>query len=141
MSAASVTVLPRRTPPTILIVEDEALARCLVSDELRSRGFKVLEAGSAPEALMVLDSVRVDLLLIAVDLSGARSGLEIARLVHGRRAPVQIILTLSEQGSPPDPDWESLGLLIRKPYLASQILEFIARRFNWPIPPDAIPDE
>ena len=74
---------------------------------------------------------------------GVRSpfGLEIARLVHGRRAPVQIILTLSEQGSPPDPEWESLGPLIRKPYLASQILEFIARRFNWPIPPDAIPDE
>ncbi|MFD0464488.1 response regulator [Microvirga aerilata] len=74
MSAASVTVLPRRTPPTILIVEDEALARCLVSDELRSRGFKVLEAGSAPEALTVLETVRIDLLLIAVDLSGVGAG-------------------------------------------------------------------
>jgi CheY-like chemotaxis protein len=136
MSAASVTVLPRRTPPTILIVDDEALARCLVSDELRTRGLKVLEAGSASEALTVLDSVRIDLLLIAVDLSGSRSGLEIARLVHGRRAPVQIVLTLSQEGSPADPDWERLGPLIRKPYLASQILELIARRLNWPLPPD-----
>jgi CheY-like chemotaxis protein len=136
MSAASVTVLPRRTPPTILIVDDEALARCRVSDELRSRGFKVLEAGSAPEALTVLDSVRVDLLLISVDLSGTRSGLEIARLVHGRRPPVQIVLTLSEESSPADPDWESLGILIRKPYQASQVLEIITRRFNWPIFPD-----
>jgi DNA-binding LytR/AlgR family response regulator len=84
----------------------------------------------------VLDSVRVDLLLIAVDLSGTRSGLEIARLVHGRRPPVQIVLTLSEESSPADPDWESLGVLIRKPYQASQVLEIITRRFNWPIFPD-----
>lgn len=136
MSAASVTVLPRRTPPTVLVVEDEALARCLVSDELRSRGFKVLEAGSATEALTVLDTVRVDLLVIPVDLSGARGGLEIARLVHGRGAPVQVILTASEEGGPADPDWESLGVLIRKPYLPSQVLELITRRLNWPIPPD-----
>jgi CheY-like chemotaxis protein len=134
MNAASVTVLPRRTPPTILVVDDEPLARCLVSDELRSQGFKVLEAGSAPEALTVLDSVRIDLLLIAVDLSGTRSGLDVARLVHGRRPPVQVILTLSEGVGPADPDWESLGLLIRKPYAASQVVELVSRHLNWPSP-------
>ena len=133
MSAASVTVLPRRTPPTILIVEDETLARCLISDELRSRGFKVLEAGSAPEALTVLDTVRIDLLLVAVDLSEARGGLDVARLVHGRRTPIQVILALSEEGALADPDWESLGFVIRKPYHAPQVFELVARCLNWPI--------
>ena len=136
MSAASVTVLPRRTPPTILIVEDEALARCLVSDELRSRGFRVLEAGSAPEALTVLETVRIDLLLIAVDLSGGGSGLDIARLVQGRRAPMQVILALSEDGALADPEWESLGHLIRKPYHPPQVFDLVARCLNWPTPPD-----
>ncbi len=136
MSAASVTVLPRRTPPTILIVEDEALARCLVSDELRSRGFKVLEAGSAPEALTVLETVRIDLLLTAVDLSGGASGLDIARLVQSRRAPMQVILALSKEGALADPDWESLGFVIRKPYHPPQVLDLVARCLNWPTPPE-----
>ena len=64
MSAASVTTFPRRTLPTILVLEDNVLTRSAISDELRVHGFKILEASSADGAIMVLDTMRVDLLFI-----------------------------------------------------------------------------
>src|SRR4051812_46914271 len=114
MNAASVTVLPRRTPPTILVVEDDARLRCLVSDELRGMGFRVLEAGSAQETLTVVDAVRVDLLFIALDLPGAQSGLETAHLAGARQKPMRIIVASSDGGIDPG----GLGPLVRKPYPA-----------------------
>jgi len=130
MSAASVTVLPRRTPPTILVVEGDVRTRCLVSDELRGSGFKVLEAGSAHEALTVIDAVRVDLLFIALDLPGAQSGLETARLAGARQKPIKIILASLDGEVDPG----GLGPLVRKPYPASQVVGLVMRSLNWPAP-------
>ncbi|MCD6071554.1 MAG: hypothetical protein K0S42_2070, partial [Microvirga sp.] len=87
MSAASVTVLPRRTPPTVLVVEGDIRIRYRVSDELRAWGFKVLEAGSASEALTVLDAVPVHLLVLALDLPVAGSGWDVVRHMRERPAP------------------------------------------------------
>jgi DNA-binding response OmpR family regulator len=135
MSAASVTVLPRRAPPTILVVEDDVRVRCLVSDELRGSGFKVLEAGSAGEALTVLDAVRVDLLFIALDLPGSGNGVEMARRVGTQQKPMRIILASADGDGAGDLDLGDLGLLIRKPYRVSQVVNLVIRSLNWPEPP------
>jgi CheY-like chemotaxis protein len=135
MNAASVTVLPRRTPPTILVVEDDARIRCLVSDELRGLGFKVLEAGSVEEALTVLDTVRVDLLFIALDLPGPGNGVETARFVSAQQKPMRIIFASGGGDRAGDFGLDDLGLLIRKPYLASQVVDLVIRSLNWPEPP------
>ncbi|MBA1154686.1 response regulator [Microvirga mediterraneensis] len=130
MSAASVTVLPRRTPPTILVAEVDVRVRCLVSDELREAGFRVLEAGSAQEALTVIEAVRVDLLFIALDLPGAQSGLETAHLAGARQKPMRIIVASADG----DIDPGGLGPLVRKPYPASQVVGIVMRSLNWPEP-------
>ncbi|UVF20317.1 response regulator [Microvirga terrae] len=140
MNAGSVTALPRRTPPAILVVEGDARIRCLVSDELRGSGFKVLEAGSAEEALTVLDAVRIELLFVALDLPGSDNGAETARLLGARQTAMRIILASAEgdrSGTPgPDgPDLGDLGPLIRKPYHASQVVGLVMRSLNWPDPP------
>lgn len=135
MNAASVTALPRRTPPVILVVEGDARVRCLVSDELRGSGFKVLEAGSAEEALAVLDAVRIELLFVALDLPGSTNGAETARLLGGRQKPMRVILASAESNGPGDPGLDDLGPLIRKPYLASQVVDLVVRSLNWPDPP------
>ncbi|PVE25961.1 response regulator [Microvirga sp. KLBC 81] len=132
MSAASVTAFPRRTPPAILVVEDEVLARALICDELRAHGFKVLEASSAVDAITVLDSVRVDLLFVDVHLPGPRNGLDVARHVQARGMPVQIILTSGKSEASAIPDLDELGLFIRKPYLISRVLDLVSHSLNWP---------
>ncbi|MEE1655405.1 response regulator [Microvirga sp. CF3062] len=132
MSAASVTVLPRRTPPSILVVEGDVRIRCRVSDELRAWGFKVLEAGSASEALTVLDAVPVDLLFLALDLPVAGSGWDMVRHIRERRTPTKMILTCGET----DP-LDSPEPFVRKPYRVAEVAELVARTLNWHNPPQA----
>ncbi len=135
MSSASVTAFPRRTPPAVLVVEDNVVARALISDELRASGFKVLEASSADDAITVLNSVRVDLLFVDIHLPGARNGLDVARHVQAGRMPAQIILTSGKEVSVPDLD--ELGLFIRKPYLISRVIDLVTHSLNWPRVPNA----
>lgn len=133
MSAASVTVLPRRTPPNILVVEGDARIRCLVSDELRAMGFKVLEASSAGDALTVLDAVRIDLLFVDLDLQPTGSGLNVVHHIRGTQSPMPIIV--SSHAVDTIETLEGLGLFIRKPYPISQILDLVMSSLNWPRPP------
>jgi DNA-binding response OmpR family regulator len=135
MCAASVTVLPRRTPPAILVVEDDVLARALVSDGLRARGFKVLEANSADDAIMMLDRVHVDLLLVDLHLPGGRNGLDVARHAQVHGMPMRIILTSGRAEADAIPDLDELGLFIRKPYLISHVLDLVCRSLSWPDAP------
>ena len=52
------------TSSCILIVEDEFLIRCMLSDELRDAGYRVIEACDATEALSVLKTVSPDMIKI-----------------------------------------------------------------------------
>lgn len=137
MSAATITPFPRQAPPTILVVEDEVLMRSLISDELRMRGFKVIEASSADDAIAVLDTVRIDLLFVDIHLPGPRSGLELARLVRDCRLPTRILLTSGKDRFFDMPDLGDLGPFIRKPYLVSRVIELVTRSLNWPTAPEA----
>lgn len=132
MSAASVTAFPRRTPPAILIVEDDVLTRALISDELRTHGFKVLEASTGADAITVLDTLRIDLMFADIHLPGAQNGLDVARHVHARGMPVQMILTSGKSEASAIPDLDDLGLFIRKPYLLSRVISLISQSLNWP---------
>jgi len=65
-------------PATILVVEDEAGIRELIRKILQRERYRVLEAGSAEEALTVAQGQAVDLLITDVMLPGTR-GPELAR--------------------------------------------------------------
>jgi CheY-like chemotaxis protein len=66
----------RAERPTNLLVEDEVLIRMMLADELRGRGFNVLEAQNADEALTLLQSgVPVGLVLTDVQLPGSLDGI------------------------------------------------------------------
>ena len=137
MSAASVTAFPRRTPPTILVVEDNVLTRSAISDELRTYGFKVLEASSADDAIAVLDTMRIDLLFVDIYLPGSGDGLDVARHVHARGISTQMILTSGVSDALEIPDLDALGVFIRKPYLISRVLTLVSHSLNWPNTPGA----
>ena len=68
--------------------------RLMVAEELRSRGYDVIEAVSADEALSVLQSeVRVDLMFTDVRMSGTADGLGLARWVRGEYPAVKVLIT------------------------------------------------
>ncbi len=92
----------------------------------------MLEAGSAPEALTVLDAVPVDLLILALDLPGDGSGWDVVRHIRESPAPTKMILTSGETDAP-----DSLGPFVRKPYQAAELATLAAQSLNWPRPPQA----
>jgi DNA-binding NtrC family response regulator len=79
---------------TILVVEDEILVRELSVGELKDAGFEVAEAGSAGEALGVLETgAAIAVLFTDVNMPGQLDGLGLAHLVHERWPDVRLIVT------------------------------------------------
>ena len=81
-------------PHTVLIVEDEVLTRIVLAQHLRDCGYRVLEAGNAAEAIMVLESdFVVDILFTDVNLPGDMNGFALGRWTRKRRPQTRTILT------------------------------------------------
>jgi len=68
-------------PQTILLVEDDDTNRKLVRVILRGKRYRILEAGSAEQAMEMLRVARPDLLLLDIRLGGG-SGLDVIRAVR-----------------------------------------------------------
>jgi DNA-binding NtrC family response regulator len=100
-------------PHTILIVEDEVLIRLAAADELRARGFGVLEASNAAEAIAVLQSgVPVDLVFTDVRMPGSMDGVALAQFIRAKRPELKLIITSGAFAGHP----ETSAMFIRKPY-------------------------
>ncbi|MBJ20737.1 MAG: sigma-54-dependent Fis family transcriptional regulator [bacterium] len=67
--------------PTILVVDDEELYRRAIERILHRVGHQVAMAADATEALQVIASVRVDLVLCDIQMPGI-NGLELVRQIH-----------------------------------------------------------
>lgn len=93
--ASSLAVLPAMWAerPTILLVEDEVIIRMMLADELRGRGFNVVEAQNADEALTLLQSrAPVGLVLTDVQLPGSMDGIALARLLRATRPELKVVI-------------------------------------------------
>jgi CheY-like chemotaxis protein len=83
---------------TVLVVEDEVLIRMVISEYLRHCGYRVIEAASGNEAVMVLEQVDivVDVVLSDTEMPGAIDGFALAKWVRANKPDVEVILV----GSP-----------------------------------------
>jgi len=70
------TPTPARTN-RILVVEDEALMRSIITDLMRGEGYEVLEAPSAEIALSVFQREKIDLAILDLNLTSGGSGLDL----------------------------------------------------------------
>jgi two-component system cell cycle sensor histidine kinase/response regulator CckA len=80
------------TGETVLVVEDESGVRRLIAQVLRMRGYRVLEAADAEEALRIFDQHvdEIDLMVTDMVMPG-KSGRELAEIVHRMRPETRII--------------------------------------------------
>ena len=117
--------MPQRNA-TVLVVEDEALVRGMIAEELRDAGFDVLEAGDGEVASGFLTtSAAVDVLFTDIRLPGQLDGWAIARLARQLRSNLPVIYAT---GYTVDRSAEVPGaIFLNKPYQPSQIVETIDR--------------
>ncbi|HEX6106012.1 MAG TPA: PAS domain S-box protein [Gemmatimonadales bacterium] len=113
-----------RGSETVLVVEDEEAVRVLARRVLRSRGYRVLDAGSAAEALELADRGRrrIDLLVTDVVMPGM-GGPALAEELVQRQPGLRVLYitgyaeeAILQQGALP-----AGGALLEKPFTADQL--------------------
>jgi two-component system, response regulator PdtaR len=109
-------------PISVLVVEDEALIRMDVVEELEQAGFNVLEAGNTDEAISILRThPEIQALFTDVEMPGSMNGLKLAATVHDRWPPIKIIVT-SGRVRVHRNDLPEDALFVPKPYDNSQVI-------------------
>ncbi|MGZ5911480.1 MAG: response regulator [Reyranella sp.] len=120
-------------PPTILVVEDEILVRTVIAAYLRDCGFDVVEAGSADEAVRVLEAgVRIDIVFSDINMPGSLDGFGLAQWLRQERPGLKIILTSgAAQGVKDASDPGAHVPILAKPYdyaeLARQLRALLSK--------------
>jgi len=109
----------------VLIVEDEALVREILAEELVEAGFEVLQAENGDEAASLIETgaAAFTLLITDIHMPGTRSGLAVAQLMHQHNPRVPVIYTTGR------PDiFEGMGplgeneVILSKPFLPTELL-------------------
>jgi CheY-like chemotaxis protein len=78
----------------ILVVEDDAIIRMDIAEGMRTCGWRVVEAGSATEAIAIFEAgVSVDLVFSDIQMPGGMDGFGLAQWVRQHRPGIPIILT------------------------------------------------
>jgi DNA-binding NtrC family response regulator len=86
---------------SILVVDDEELPLTLRKLVLEKQGFHVITARSASEAMSLLESSHVDLVLTDQLMPGG-TGVELARSVKAARPELPVVLISGVNEIPPD---------------------------------------
>jgi DNA-binding response OmpR family regulator len=125
--SATVTPLNTHTPLNILVVETEAVARCLIADALRQEGYRVIEASSGADARAVLARYPVHLVLIGDVPSGPVDTMVVFDLSQAMRPRPHVIVASTVVGRRPDVRG---GLILAKPYVVPEVLEAVRTSFD-----------
>ncbi len=78
---------------SVLVVEDNAALRRVVTRQLGELGYRVLAAENAAAGLELLDRQSIDLLLTDIVMPGGINGRELARRAHQRWPGIKIVFT------------------------------------------------
>jgi two-component system, response regulator PdtaR len=110
---------------TILVVEDEALTRTVIADELRLTEYNVIEASNSDEALDVLHA-RDDVKLVFSDvlMPGSIDGAQLAGLIGTQYRGIKVVLT---SGHVRDLRVAGAESFIAKPYEPLSVISHIRK--------------
>lgn len=113
---------------SVLVVEDDPVIRSQISEYLRMQGFKVFEAPSADDALLLLKRRRhIDCVFSDVQMPGRYDGFELARWILANRPGIPILLTSGEFSSRDlDPLLSTALRVLPKPYRGQAVEAGIA---------------
>lgn len=118
------------TTETILVVEGDVLARIVICEYLRQCGYRVIEAVSTDEALVVLQqpSVEIDIVLTEVTSRGAMTGFALTQWVRANKPQIDVIMAGSvARAADAAANLCETGPLLAKPYEPRLVVDRIKR--------------
>ena len=110
-----------RAQTVVLIVEDEALVRYAVAQELRAAGYEVVESSTAEDAIARLEAgPRIDVVFTDIQLAGRLTGWDVAEQF---RAPNPELPIIYASGNAAHRSRMVPGsLFFNKPYRADEVV-------------------
>jgi DNA-binding response OmpR family regulator len=118
------------TKKKIVIVDDFTGVRSIIRESLERRGYQVLEADNAAEALRFFDGTQVDLLITDFDMpdmNGADLVKEIRRMIRYIYTPVIILSGISRERVEDKIEGLNIAAYIQKPFEVKQFYTIIER--------------
>ena len=114
---------PAPTPPTILVVDDDAASGDIVSRLLVREGYATRVACSGVECLRILRTEPIDLVLLDVMMPGM-DGLQVCAALHAERSRVPIILLTAKDDTTTRAEGMHLGVteFLTKPINRADLL-------------------
>lgn len=114
----------------VLLVEDEAIIRMILADELEDAGFAVVEADGADAAIAVFAGRRdIGAVVTDVSMPGSMDGLGLARWMREHAPTVPIIIT---SGFVAIHDLAAINpaivRVVAKPYSCRDVADWVAAR-------------
>ena len=107
----------------ILVVEDDALLRHLVTLTLRREGYKILEAGDGAEAMDVQAEYTGPIHLLLTDIMMPRmDGHELIRAIKPQRPSMKVVVVSALVGATNSKDGSGSDRALRKPVLPEEIV-------------------
>lgn len=112
-------------PPLMLVVEDDPLIRRLGAQILIRADFRVIEAGTAEEALSIWDKHRDEIALLFTDivLGGDMGGTQLARRLREDRPELKLIFTSGYYSPDRLEEPASSTNFLAKPYHPHKLIE------------------
>ena len=128
----SLTVTPKPEDPRkecIMIVEDEAAVRNLVSEILKKRGFRLLEAKDGEDGLTVFTGNGAEIDLVLSDVLMPRlGGVAMARRIHEIRPDVPIVFMSGySENAASALDEDHRSPFLQKPFSISNLMSALDR--------------
>ena len=115
---------------TILTVDDASTVRKMVSFTLRGAGHEVLEAPDGTDALALLQTRSVDLVITDINMP-VMNGIELTRELRTRpnfgRRPILLLTTESDPGKKAEGRAAGATGWIVKPFSQEQLLAIVAK--------------
>lgn len=140
--ASAASPAPPTQPPTILVVEDEALVRDILMKVLRRAGYRVLPAANGQEAIRALDLPGINLIITDLYMP-QMDGLELVMQLRRKYRTIPVIAisgSVSEQNADMLRTVRLLGarLTLAKPFSMHELVAAVNHLLGAPAP-DVVP--
>jgi len=127
MNDAIVTQNGVADAPAVLVVEDEAIIRMMLVDELEDAGIAVIEADGADAAVAIMSNgATIRAVVTDVRMPGTMDGLGLAAWMRDGAPGVPIIITA---GFATEPQCQSINPaithVVRKPYRPGEVTRLL----------------